>query len=66
MLRRSYAKFAYLKSLVLHKDQAIRAARQHAKTSLILGRNEPPDRPHAPAALAPPKRSFQRGMTSRL
>src|SRR5262245_66075342 len=42
MLRRSYAKFAYLKPLVLHKDQAIRAARQDAKTSLNLGRNEPP------------------------
>src|SRR5262249_45519380 len=41
MLRRSYAKFAYLKSLVLRKDQAIRAARKDGKTSLILGRNEP-------------------------
>src|SRR5215831_10525282 len=31
MLRRSYAKFAYLKPLVLHKDQAIRAAGRGAK-----------------------------------
>jgi hypothetical protein len=35
MLRRSYAKLAYLKSLVLHKDQAIRAADQGAETSPI-------------------------------
>src|SRR6516225_6808893 len=35
MLRRSYAKYAYLKSLVLHKDQAIRAANPGAKTSPI-------------------------------
>src|SRR5215831_7333324 len=35
MLRRSYAKYAYLKSLVLHKDKAIRAANPGAKTSPI-------------------------------
>jgi hypothetical protein len=66
MLRRSYAKYAYLKSLLLHKDQAIRPAPTAGETSADFGRNEPPRPTYAPAALAPPKRSFQRGMTSRL
>jgi hypothetical protein len=39
MLRRSYAKYAYLKSLVLHKDQAIRAANPGAKNVADLGPN---------------------------
>src|SRR2546430_15188321 len=42
MLRRSYAKYAYLKSLFLHKDRAIRATGRGAKTSLILGRARQP------------------------
>src|SRR5262245_35922997 len=65
MLRRSYAKYAYLKSLALHKDQVIRPADGETKTARIWGSNVPlPMGPYAPAALAPPKRSFQRGMTS--
>src|SRR5262249_567779 len=58
MLRRSYAKYAYLKSLVLHKDQVIRPADGETKTARIWGSNVPlPMGPYAPAALAPPKRS---------
>src|SRR5262249_38276589 len=69
MLRRSYAKNAYLNSLVLHKDQAIRAADQGAKTLPIWPQKpslHPPPRPCPPAARAPPKRPFQRGRPPRL
>ena len=66
MLRRRYAKNAYLKSLLLHKDQAIRRTDWRRKTTRILA-EMPRSRPtYTPVALAPPKRSFQRGMTSRL
>src|SRR5262249_41298131 len=59
MLRRSYAKYAYLKSLVLHKDQVIRAADPGAKTSPIWAQMWPSDwalwagRAGAPEALPP-------------
>ena len=41
MLRRRYAKNAYIKSLILHKDQAIRRAKRQAKNRADLGRNAP-------------------------
>src|SRR6516162_6256555 len=66
MLRRRYAKNAYLKSLVLHKDQAIRRANGRRETARIWAEMRRSRPTYAPVALAPPKRSFQRGITSRL
>src|SRR5262249_62257483 len=45
MLRRRYAKNAYLKSLVLHKDQAIRRANGRRETARIWAKCAVPARP---------------------
>src|SRR5215813_10112666 len=60
MLRRSYARIAYLKSLVLHKDQVIRPAGRGDKNGADLGLKCTPSdwalwagRAGAPEALPP-------------
>jgi hypothetical protein len=74
MLRRSYAENAYLKSLFFHKYRLILVSERWPKADRFRAEMRlkiPPvnwghDRLQVPVTLAPPKRSFQRGMTSRL
>src|SRR5262249_9227871 len=64
MLRRRYAKNAYLKSLVPHKDQAISPRQRQARNRADLGRNAPlstdlgASRAGAAEALLPTRNDF--------
>src|SRR5260370_41042474 len=66
MLRRRYANYAYLKPLVLHGNLTIDVTRPAANPGADpkgISRSGPAQ---SSVALAPPKRSVQRGITSRL